>query len=109
MNTDYALRLPGIDELRKVFGSARCALEKTGGDEAVACYLIANPDRIEASPVIAVDRDKMLTVPLREAIEIERCDAAVAAFIEHGTITAAMIAGRMGRPRARELIASRVG
>lgn len=52
MNTDYLLRQPDNDELRKTFGSLDYAYRTTGGDVPTLCLFIANPDRI---PVLEPD------------------------------------------------------
>jgi hypothetical protein len=53
-NTNYGMRHVSAQEIAAACGSARRALELTGGDEATALYLLHNPEginRVVAKPV----------------------------------------------------------
>lgn len=113
MNNDWSLRLPTHAEPRAAFGSLRIAREKTGGDHVTACFLIANPDKIPMARKLrkvegqwSDELDEAAQVEIeaaKAAREQKRIDDAIAAYREHGTIAAAMRAGKFGAKRAKEI------
>lgn len=119
-NTDYGVRPVTAREIADACGSARRALELTGGDEATALYLLHNPDAISRTVVNPVpqllsqlgaelrairDSDEA-TAKQAEAdlLEAERHRLAMAAWSQHGTVAAVMRACGVGRPTAKRLV-----
>lgn len=114
LDMSYKLRMPPMAELRQVFGSYVAALEKTGGDPVVACFLIANPSKIgearRARKIPGMWSDELKLEADHERAEQRaaryqaRVDAALKAWRETGSKRAAMKAGKFGRNAMAELI-----
>lgn len=45
-NTNYGLRIPADDEMRRAFGSLAACVRVTGGDLPTILFCVANPDWI---------------------------------------------------------------
>lgn len=75
MNTNYSLREPSFDELRETFGTLGRAVQATGGDIALCCFYIANPE-LAAAAGEASKRDDRYAKELRIAAQQERDEAA---------------------------------
>lgn len=108
-NTNYGMRHVSAQEIATACGSARRALELTGGDEATALYLLHNPEAM--GQVVTKPLPSPLSrlgVALRElaneAEDAERQKVALAAWNEHKTLAAVMRACHAGFATAKRLV-----
>lgn len=99
INTDYMLRRPEFDELRRAFGSLRCAMRLTGGDIPTACFYIANPALIGTACEVAKQPGEFAHALHEQQVR----DDVIAEFArsEKPTIKAAASAAGVGRELAR--------
>ncbi len=119
-NTDYGVRPVSAREIASACGSARRALELTGGDETTALYLLHNPDAMKREVVKPVPQlltgfgsdlrelrdaeDAAAKQREREALEAERKRLAAEAWKAHGSVAAVMRACGAGFDTAKKLI-----
>lgn len=71
MKTNYPLRQATAAELVAAFGSAAKALDATGGNNAKACFYLANPDQIPKAQRVKRETCR-LTDRLLEFCRLER-------------------------------------
>lgn len=70
LNTNYGLRQPAHDEIRRAFGSLAACVRVTGGDMPTILFYLANPDRIAGAPDVP-QQPGGWTAALIEASQVE--------------------------------------
>jgi hypothetical protein len=119
-NTNYGMRHVSAQEIAAACGSARRALELTGGDEATALYLLHNPEginRVVAKPVpqlltalgaglreLRDDEEATARAKEKSDLETERLRKAREAWQANHTYVAVMKACDVGRHLAKRLV-----
>ena len=123
-NTNYGQRAVSVGEIVAVFGSAAAAYRATGGDERLALFYLANPERVVDAPKVKPLRGHDAQAPFpvalrqqrdadeateREAASVRRADReridALRAWEASPTMKSVMAGARIGRKKARQFIA----
>ena len=108
-NADYGIRPVTIPEIIKACGSARRALEITGGCEKLALFYLHNPEKIGAAGEVSereTDMRDALKGRARDDAYGARVDAAAIAYSSAGTLASIQAAVKCGHPMARQLLES---
>lgn len=108
-NANYGIRPVTVAEIVKACGSAKRALEITGGCEKLALFYLHNPEKIAGAGAVS-QRDNGMRNTLKGLASDDdygaRMDAAAIAYNLAGTLQAVMKAVKCGRPMAVRLIES---
>lgn len=109
VNTDYALRIPELSEIRDAYGSLRRAWAITGGDLPLVMFYLHNPGLV-AKAVEVNPRSELssFAVTLRDAAKAENREvlaaqaAAAYSALEKPTINAVAARLRIGWSTAKK-------
>jgi hypothetical protein len=108
-SANYGIRPVTIPEIIKACGSARRALEITGGCEKLALFYIHNPEKIGTAGGVSERETGMrdaLKVRARDDAYGARVDAAAIAYNSAGTLASIQAAVKCGHPMAQKLLLS---
>lgn len=103
-NTNYGLSRPSVEQAVVAFGSARSALEKTGGDIPTLCFFIHNPGLVASCNSITEARGELYS-ELRDAAELaEVAEAWDSQEGDKKSVAEVMRRVGMGFPKAKRLL-----